>query len=173
MATTNFDGWFAAHYHTIRTKTLPCNLFGELLNTIFEDMLHDAFLVARIMAKDATEREYKVIFKSAWKSQLRRHSTAKRCTITPKDLFWSLLSEESEYQETKDFQGICQIVLEFAKTQFSKSEYEIFLLYYKNGLTEHQIADYCGVSQVAAHYRLAHMKQVLCAALQDVIYKSI
>lgn len=166
MAAITFDEWFGTNYHHLRTKAIPCNLFGEIYNTALLDLFHDAYLVARSMACDASENEYKIIFKSAWKAQQKRHLDTQAKKVRPKDVFWTLLSEESE-ESTKDFSALCSIVLDFARKNFSKSEYEIFVLYYKNGLTSYEIADYCGVTQGTAFYRLRCMKQFLCAAFVD------
>lgn len=166
---TSFDSWFSANYQQLREKTIPMNLFGEIYNSVSEDVFHDSYLICREIASGNDEVVYLTLFLATYKRQMKIRYNATLLEVRPKDLFWALLKvEDSESEVSKEKRdAFISNVCKTAKEYFSKSEYDIFNMYFRLGINQYEIADYCGVTQSTVFYRIGKMKAFLCAKFED------
>ena len=151
MVTVSFDDWFASNYDNLKADLLPTNLFGELYKLTSEDVFHNAYLLSRELVTGKSENEYYTIFLASFRRENKKHwyrfNHSKE--IRPDDLFWALLKvEESEgYNERKE-------------------KKDVFKMYFANGFSQYDIADYYGTCVRAINKRLGHMKAMLCARFE-------
>lgn len=176
MKQQSFDNWFSANYEVLKSKVLPYNLFGELYNTTFEDVFHDSYLVCRENYLGDNPDLWEITFRACYKRQTISRYRAEQKDIRPKDFFWACLTsddnDESESNDKKDsrwdrISSLSNEILKFARTTFSKSEYDLFSLYFKNGFSSYACADVFGVTQFAVYHRLMNMKHIVCAAFEN------
>ena len=179
MVKQTFNDWFSVNYETLKSKVLPYNLFGELYNTTFEDVFHDSYLVAI----DAVQKVcadnpqlYELTFLATYKRQIKCRYRAEQKEIRPKDFFWACLTADDSESDNKEkdnrwnrISSLADEILKFARATFSKSEYDLFCLYFKNGLTSYECADVFGVTQGACYFRISNMKHIVCAAFENEI----
>lgn len=167
-----FDAWFARNYDKLKQKCVPYTLFGELYNVNTEDVFHDAYLIARNAVLSSDETEYETIFVAAYKRQSKMYYKANDQEIRPSDLFWSLLKseEESESKQTEQkkqrFEDLANKIKRFAFVTFSADEYNVFCLYFKNGLSMDNVGAVLGVNRSAICKRLFGMRHLLCAKFE-------
>lgn len=166
-----FDSWFSANYQQVKAKVLPMNLFGELYNSVCEDVFHDSYLICREIASGNDEKVFFTLFVATYKRQMKIRYCGMQKEIRPNDLFWAFLkvdesnSESEVSKEKKD--AFIDNLMKAAKDSFSASEFELFKLHFRNGLSTYQIADVYGTTQHAVFYRLGKMKAFLCAKFED------
>lgn len=178
MVKQSFNDWFSVNYATLKSKVLPYNLFGELYNTTFEDVFHDSYLIAldavnKVCADNPAI--YELTFVASYKRQIKTRYCAELKEIRPKDFFWACLTgddddnNENERKENRwdRISSLADEILKFARVTFSKSEYDLFCLYFKNGLTSYECADIFGVTQGTCYYRISNMKHIICAAFEN------
>lgn len=162
---TNFDVWFARNYSRLREKVLPLSLFGDVLFSSSEDVFHDAFLVARDSVLSDNESEFLTIFLAAYKRQSKKYYRTEKQEIRPCDLFWSLLridlDEEQDGISKEKRENFANKIRCYAKKTFSADEFQVFEMYFRNGLSQYVIADYYGVCVRAINKRLIGMKTLL------------
>lgn len=172
---SKFNKWFSKNYLALKEKCLPYNLFGELYNTTFEDIFHDAYLVcveSTKVCKDSTL--FETIFVATFKAQNKVRYNAEMRNIRPTDLFWSFLKSEdydvNENESKKEKRSaFVKALKQYAKNSFSADEYTLFCLYFNNGLSQYEIADVFGSSRGAVLYRLTNIKNLLCMRFNDEI----
>ncbi|MBE6261128.1 MAG: hypothetical protein E7107_09975 [Prevotella sp.] len=169
--TNNFDSWFSANYQQVKERVVSTNLFGEIYNVTSEDVFHDSYLICREIASGNDEKVFLSLFIATYKRQSKIRYAASMKEIRPKDLFWAILkvdesNNESEVSKEKKDAFIANL-MKVAKDSFSASEFELFQLYFRNGLNTYQIADVYGTTQHAVFYRLGKMKAFLCAKFED------
>lgn len=171
MVTVSFDDWFASNYESLKADLLPTNLFGELYRLTSEDVFHNAYLLARELVNGTSENEYYTIFLASFRRENKRHwdrfNHSKE--IKPNDLFWALLKvEESEdnndLKEKKD--KLFADIIKWCRKNFSADEFDVFKMYFANGFSQYDIADYYGTCVRAINKRLGHMKAMLCARFE-------
>ena len=175
MVTTNeqlFDNWFATNYERLKADLLPTNLFGELYSLTSEDVFHNAYLLARESVLGKEKNEFEFVCYAAYRRQNKTHwyRFNHQKEIRPSDLFWSLLkvdeNERTEEQKAKRDKLVSDII-RWAKVSFSADEYNVFKMYFNNGFSEYDIADYYGVCVRAINKRLGGMKAMICAKFED------
>ena len=167
-----FDAWFVRNYDKLKTKCLPCNIFGELFNVTSEDVFHDAYLIAREAVLSEDESEYQTIFFAAYKRQSKRYYRTEAQEIRPKDLFFALLKSdetniiEEDARKTK-FEQLANKMMKFARVTFSADEFTCFEMYFKHSFSLPEIGLMYGVTGVGVGKRINHMKHVLCMRFED------
>jgi hypothetical protein len=175
MVTTNeqlFDSWFASNYGLLKANLCPTNLYGELYSLTSEDVFHNAYLLARESVLGKETNEFEFVFYAAYRRQNKKqwYRFNHQKEIRPSDLFWSLLkvdeNERTEEQKAKRYKLVSDII-RWAKVSFSADEYNVFKMYFNNGFSEYDIADYYGVCVRAINKRLGSMKAMVCARFED------
>ncbi len=171
-----FDAWFSENYTSIKNKVLPYTIYGELLTPTLEDAFHDAYLLARNEVLGTNETEFELIFIAAYKRTYKRlflmATSKENKEIRPKDLFWAFLRADddndrlTENARKEKRLELIEIMNKWAYVTFSADEYQLFRLYFKNGFSQDDLADYYGVSQMAISKRIGHMKTMLCARFE-------
>ena len=166
-----FDAWFATNYTSLKADLLPTNIFGELYRLTSEDVFHNAYLLARDLVKGKSENEYYTIFLASYRRENKRHwyhfNHSKE--IKPKDLFWALLKvDESEgYNERAEKRDkLFSTIIKWTRKNFSADEFDVFKMYFANGFSQYDIADYYGTCVRSINKRLGHMKAMLCARFE-------
>lgn len=168
-----FDAWFARNYDKLKTKCVPCNIFGEMFNVSTEDVFHDAFLIARESVLSEDESEYQTIFFAAYKRQSKKYYRTEAKEIRPQDLFWALLRSESEENVNEEdarkekFGRLANKMIKFARVTFSADEFTCFEMYFKHSFSLSEIGQMYGVTGVGVGKRINHMKHVLCMRFDD------
>ncbi len=172
----NFDSWFASSYEALKQKCLPYSMFGELYNTMFEDVFHDAYLVCRdSLTGKEDDALFEVLFIAAYKAQSKHHYKADQNEVKPNDLFWAFLSvsddDETTIQENEErkekFDDLASKVFDYAAHTLSKDENELLCMYFKNGYSSVDIALVFGCDGSAVRYRLGQIKHVLLSRFED------
>lgn len=168
---TSFDSWFSANYQQLREKVIPSNLFGEIYNSVCEDVFHDSYLICREIASGNDEKVYFTLFLATYKRQSKIRYNAESKEVRPNDLFWAFLrvdDNESESEEMKAKKDtFIHKLLKCAKLSFSASEFEVFEYYFKLNLGLTNIADVYGCTPAAISYRIDKMTSFLCAKFED------
>ncbi len=165
-----FDSWFSANYQQVKAKVLPMNLFGELYNSVCEDVFHDSYLICREIASGNDEKVFFTLFVATYKRQMKIRYCGMQKEIRPNDLFWAFLkvddneSESEEMKAKKD--AFIHKLLKCAKLSFSASEFEVFEYYFKRNLGLTNIADVYGCTPAAISYRIDKMTSFLCAKFE-------
>ena len=168
-----FDAWFARNYDKLKTKLMPCNLFGELFNSVTEDVFHDAYLTAREAVLSNDESEYQTIFFAAYKRQSKKYYRTEAKEIRPQDLFWALLRSESEENVIEEdarkekFERLANKMMKYARVTFSADEFMCFEMYFNHSFSLPEIGLMYGVTGVGVGKRINHMKHVLCMRFDD------
>ena len=167
-----FDNWFATNYERLKADFLPTNLFGELYHIESQDVFHNAYLLAResVLGKEASEFEF--VLYAAYRRQNKTHwyrfNHPKE--IRPSDLFWSLFqldeNERTEEQKAKRDKLVSDII-RWAKVSFSTDNYNVFKMYFHNGFSQYDIADYYGFCVRAINKRLGRMQVMLMNKFED------
>lgn len=172
MVTVSFDNWFAANYDNLKADLLPTNLFGELYKLTSEDVFHNAYLLSRELVTGKSENEYYTIFLASFRRENKKHwyrfNHSKE--IRPDDLFWALLkveeNESTEEQKEKRDKLVSDII-RWAKVSFSADEYNVFKMYFNNGFSQYDIADFYGCCVRLINKKLGRMKAMVCAKFED------
>lgn len=169
--TKSFDNWFSANYQQLRERVIPSNLFGEIYNSVCEDVFHDSYLICRDIASGNDEKVFFTLFLATYKRQSKIRYNAESKEVRPNDLFWAFLrvddneSESEEMKAKKD--SFVAKIMKCAKLSFSASEFEVFQMYFKMNLGYNDIADVYGVTTPAIIYRIGKMNAFLCAKFED------
>ena len=175
MVTTKeqlFDSWFASNYGLLKRDLCPSNFFGELYSVTSEDVFHNAYLSAREQVKSKEQNEFLVVFYAAYRRLNRRewYRFNHQEVIRPSDLFWSLLMiDDNNAPEERNARRdkLVASVIKYAKTSFSADEYNVFKMYFNNGFSQYDIADFYGCCVRLINKKLGRMKAMVCAKFED------
>ena len=151
---------------------MPTNKYGELYSLTSEDVFHNAYLLARESVLGEETNEYEFVFYAAYRRENKKHwyRFNHQKEIRPSDLFWSLLqldeNERTEEQKTKRDKLVSDII-RWAKVSFSIDNYNVFKMYFHNGFSQYDIADYYGVCVRAINKRLGRMQNMLMSKFEN------
>lgn len=169
-----FDIWFSQNYEKLRKRCISTNLFGEIYNTTYEDVFHDAYLIARDSVTIEEEEIFLQVFLASFKRQSKRIYKAEQKEIRPNDLFWAFLKIDEELEpleiETKLMQRerFVNQIKKYAKTWFNAEDYEIFNLYFVHSFTLENVALTLGKSVSHIWGRVHYTQKALCYKFETI-----
>ena len=169
-----FDLWFSGNYEMLRNRCISTNLFGEIYNTTYEDIFHDAYLVARDSVTTEDEEIFLQVFLASFKRQSKHIYKAEQKEIRPTDLFWAFLKTDEELEPLEIEEKLLKRekfvnqIKNHAKTWFKPEDYEIFNLYFVHSFTLENVAVALGKSITHIWGRVHHTQNSLCYKFKTI-----
>ena len=169
-----FDLWFSANYEMLRNRCISTNVFGEIFNTNYEDVFHDAYLVARDSINNEDSEIFLHVFLAAFKRQSKIKYQAEQKEIRPKDLFWSLLKVDEDLEPLEIEEKLAKRekfvnqVKRHARNWFNAEDYEIFNLYFIHSYTLENVSVMLNKSVSHIWGRVHYTQTALCYKFQTI-----
>ena len=152
-----FDLWFSANYEMLRNRCISTNVFGEIYNTNYEDIFHDAYLVARDSINNEDSEIFLHVFLAAFKRQSKIRYQAEQ-DLEPLEIEEKLAKREKFVNQVK----------RHARNWFNAEDYEIFNLYFMHSYTLENVSVMLNKSVSHIWGRVHYTQTALCYKFQTI-----